>query len=175
MQLLFGLRRRNPSDELGYPARRFKQSLRSLEHDADLLSLGVERGDVIGRRLVAAAMPIVLDAVLQEIAVSLPDVILGEGDIGIRLEYEFHDFGIARDLLLIAGGERLDLQPGQQALDVAVGELRAFDAGRGADALDGGHCAQRLESLRRHRADRPPSALELVDPGNESEDFRRDR
>jgi hypothetical protein len=86
-----------------------------------------------------------------------------------------HDFGIARDLLFVAGSEGLDLQLGQQALDLAVGELRTLDAGRRTDALDRGQLAQGLEPPRRDRPKRAPSPLELIDPGDEAENSRGDR
>lgn len=38
-----------------------------------------QRGNVVGRFLVAAAMPFILRAVAQEIAVQLPDTVFGEG------------------------------------------------------------------------------------------------
>ena len=63
------------------------------------------------------------------------------------------------DELIGVPDEGLDLQLGKQAVDLAVRELRALDAGRGADALDRGHLAQGLEPARRDRPERAPGPL----------------
>lgn len=61
-----------------HPARRLQRTC-DLEHDAGLIAALVGRGNVVGRFLVAAAMPFILRAVAQEIAVQLPDTVFGEG------------------------------------------------------------------------------------------------
>ncbi len=76
---------------------------------------------------------------------------------------------------MMAAGDQERLRQSLATLDLAVGELRTLDAGRRTDALDRGHPAQGLEPLRRDRPKRAPSPLELIDPGNEAENFRGDR
>lgn len=63
---------------------------------------------------------------------------------------------------------------GQQLFDLPVAEPGALDASRGADALDSGDAAQAGQAFRRDPSDRPPSALELVDLGDQRQDFRGD-
>ena len=60
----------------------------------------------------------------------LLDVLLGQRDVLPGRKHHFHDLGVAGYLLFVAGGERLDLQIGQQALDLAIGQPAALDAGR---------------------------------------------
>ncbi len=117
-----------PRDQFGHPSRRFERAC-GFEDDANLIAALIERGDVVGSGLVAAAVPVVLLAVAQQIAMQLKDVVLGDRDVVMGFEHALHDLGIARDLLLIACGKGPDRQIGQQALDLAIGELRALDAG----------------------------------------------
>ena len=91
------------------------------------------------------------------------------------MEDGLHDLGVSGDLLLVAGGEGFDLQIGEQALHVAVGEFAALDAGGGADALNGRHAAQGVQALGRQGSQRAPCSFELVDLGDEGEHFRRNR
>ena len=114
-------------------------------------------------------MPLVLVAVAQQIAVQLFDVVLGRRDVRPERENGLHDLGIASHFLLVARAKGLDLQVGQQALDLAVREPTALDPGRRADALDGGDPAQRRQSLGRQGTECPPGAFELVDLGDEDE------
>ena len=144
------------------------------KHDADLRAGLVEGGDAVRVGLVAAAMPVVLLAVAQQDLVQLLDVVLGERDVLPGREHQVHHLGVAGHFLFVAGGEGLDLQVGQQPLHLPVGQLAALDAGGGADALDGRHAAQRRQPVRRERAQGAPRAFELVDPGNEAQDLRRD-
>ena len=93
--------RREPADQLRHQARRIEGRCR-LEHDADLPRLLVEGHDAVGGGLVVAAMPGVLLAVDQQVAVQLPDVILGERMSCHEREHQLHDLGVAGDLLLVA-------------------------------------------------------------------------
>src|SRR5574340_662341 len=110
----------------------------------------------------------------QQIAMELADVILRQGDRIIGVEDRLHDLGVAGDLLLIARGERADPDIGQQLLNLPVAEPGALDPGRGTDAFYGGDAAQPRQAFRRDPSDRPPSALELVDLGDQRQDFWRD-
>jgi len=119
-------------------------------------------------------MPDVLLAVPQQDLVQLLDVVLGEGDVLPGREHQVHQLGVAGHLLLVAGGEGLDLQVRQQLLHFPVGQRAALDASRGADALDGCHAAQGQQAVGRERTQGAPGALELVDPGDEAQDLRGD-
>ena len=119
-------------------------------------------------------MPLVLLAVDEQVAVQLLDVVFGDRDLFPRPEHELHRFGVAGDLLLVAGGEGLDVEVGEQAFDLAVGELAALDPGGGADALDGRDAPQRRQPFGRDGSERPPGALELVDLGDQRQDLRGD-
>ena len=94
-------------------------------------------------------MPVVLFAVAQKIAVELLDVVFRDRNLRPRMKDGFHDLGVSSDLLLVAGGKGFDLQIGEQALHVAVGEFAALDARRGANALDGRHAAQGAQAFGR--------------------------
>ena len=119
-------------------------------------------------------MPRVLFAVDQQVAVQLLDVVLGERDVLPGREHQVHHLGVARHFLLVAGGEGLDLQVRQQALDFTVGQFAALDAGGGADALNRRHAPQGRQTIRRKRAQGTPRALELVDLGDQAQDLRGD-
>src|SRR5579872_2845410 len=162
-----------PGDELGHETRRIEWRCR-FEHDADLLAALVEGDDVVGAGFVAATMPLILLAMDEQVAVQLLDVVFGDRDVFPRPEYKVHRFGVAGDLLLFAGSEGPDFDIGEKALDLTVGELAALNAGRGADALDGGDAAQRRQPFRRDGSERPPSALEFVHLGNQRQNLRGD-
>lgn len=98
-----------------------------LEHNADRFAVLIKGGDVVGKRLVFAAMPLVLLAVAQKVAVQLFDVILGDGDVLPGMEDCLRDLGIAGNLLFVAGVEPFDFQIGKQSLYLAVGEFASFD------------------------------------------------
>ena len=163
----------NQVDELGHQPGRIERR-RGLEDDADLLAVLVEGDDVVGAGLVAAAVPLVLLAVDEQVAVQLLDVVFGDRDVFPRPEHKLHRLGIAGDLLLVAGGEGFDLEVGEQPFDLAVGELAALDPGGGADALDRGDAPQRRQPFGRERSQRPPGALEFIDLGNQRQDLRGD-
>ena len=163
----------HPFHQLGHAARRV-EGRGGLEHHAKALAIFVEGFDVVGKRLVGAAMPLVLGRVDQQVAVELADVVLGERDRVIGAEDRLHHLGVAGDLLLVAGGERADADVGEQSFDLTVAEVRAFDPGRGADALDGSDMAEARQPLRRDPTDRSPRALELVDLRDQRQDFGRD-
>ncbi len=89
-----------PLHQFRHQARRV-EGRRRLEHHAETLAIRPERFDVIGKRLVCAAMPVVFRGVFQQVAVKLLDVVFGEVNrIRVR-EHRFHDFGIARHFLLV--------------------------------------------------------------------------
>ena len=75
-------------------------------------------------------MAFVLRAVAQEILMELTDHVFRDRDLLEGIEYLIHDIGVASDLLLVPCLELRDAQAAQQVLDLAIGELRAFDAGQ---------------------------------------------
>jgi len=163
-----------PSDKLGHQPGGVK-GLGDLVDDGNLLAGVVEGGNTVGQLLVLAAAPVVILAVAQEIVVELLDVVLRDRDLRPRMEDGLHDFGVTGDLLLVAGGKGFDLQIGEQALHVAVGKLAAFDARRGADALNGRHAAQGAQTCWRKGSGRTPCPFELIDLSDEREHFGGDR
>jgi len=62
----------------------------------------------------------------------------------------------------------------QQLFDLSIGEACPVDTGRGTDAFDRGDTPEAGQPLRRNPADRTPSILEIVDFGDQRQDFRRD-
>jgi hypothetical protein len=159
-----------PVDQFGHQARRIERR-RGLEDDADLPAGLVEGGDAVGGSLVLAAMAGILLAVDEKIAVQLPDVVLGDGDVFPRPEDQLHRLGVAGHCLLVAGGEGLDPRVGEQPLDLAVGELAPLDARRGADAFDRRDAPKRRQAFGRQRPERAPRALELIGLGGQHQDF----
>ena len=119
-------------------------------------------------------MPFVLVAVSEKVAMKLPDMVLGDLDVRPGMEEGVHDFGIASYFLLVAGGERLDFEIAQQTFNVTIRQFASFDAGRRANAFDGRHAAQGAQSLWGQCAKGTPSALEFLNLGDESQQFRRD-
>src|SRR5271166_5574818 len=166
-------RLREPGDELRHALRRVDWS-RGLKDDADLLAVLIERNDAVRGGLVAAAVPHILLAVGEEVAMQLFDMVLGDSDVFQRPEHKLHRLRISGDLLLVAGGEGFDLQVRQQALDLAIRKLAALNPGGGADALDRGDAAQRRQALGSEHPQRPPGALEFIDLCNQRQDFRGD-
>ena len=75
------------------------------------------------------------------------DVVLGEGDLRPGGEHQIHHLGVASHLLLVTGGEALDLKVGKQALNLAIRQLAAFNAGGGADAFNRRHPPQGREPI----------------------------
>jgi hypothetical protein len=110
----------------------------------------------------------------QKVSVKLFDMVFRNGNVSPCMEDGFHDFSIAGDFLLVAAVEALDFQVGQQALNLAVGQLAALNAGGRSDAFDGGNMAQRPQPIRRKGTKRAPGALELINLSNQSQQFRRD-
>ena len=84
----------------------------------------------------------------------------------------FEQDGIANHFLFVAGFERPDLQVGEQAFNFTVRQSAALDPCRGTDTLDGGDPPQCRQPVRRQRAQGAPSSLELVDAGDQAENFR---
>lgn len=144
------------------------------EDHADVLAVRVERTDMVEERFICAAMALIRVAEGQQVAVQLGDVVFGQVDgIDVR-EQQFHDLRVACDFLLVAGGKGFDIEIGEGAFDLGIAKLAAFNAGRRADAFEGRYTAQGREAFRRQGAQRPPGPLELVDLGDEREDFRGD-
>jgi hypothetical protein len=119
-------------------------------------------------------MPFVLVAVSEKVAMKLPDRVLSDLEVQSGMEDCVHDFGIASYFLLVAGGERLNFEIAQQALNVTIRQFASFDAGRRANAFYGRYAAQGIQSLWSQCAKSTPSALEFLNLGDESQQFRRD-
>ncbi len=109
MQGLLPLRLGEPRDEFLHGARGVERG-GGLEDDADFLSLRVEGGDGVRLGLVAAAAPLVLGAVAEQVAVQLAGHVFGDRDLLEGIENLIHDVGVACDLLFIAGRELRDAQ-----------------------------------------------------------------
>ena len=82
-----------PGNEFRHPSRRVKRR-RCFEHNPDLFSGLVKRGNVVRLGLVIATMMRVSFAVLEQIAMQLLDVVFGERDLFPRLEEQLHRFGV---------------------------------------------------------------------------------
>ncbi len=117
-----------PGDQLGHPLRCIERCCR-LENDADHLAFGVKGTYVVAKGLVFPAMPLILVAVSEQVAVELLDVVLGDGDVRPGQENRFHHIGVTCDLLFVAGTESPDFEVAEQAFDLPVGQLAALDAG----------------------------------------------
>jgi hypothetical protein len=143
-----------------------------LKHDANLGAVLVERGNAIRRLFVLAAMPCVLLAELKQNLVQLLDMVFADRKVLPRTEYEIHQARISSHLLLVAGGKGPDFEIRQQAPDLAIRKLAAFDACRRTDTLDRGDAAQGRQSIGRKRSQGAPCAFELVDPGDQAQDLR---
>ena len=111
---------------------------------------------------------------LEQVTVELEEVVFGEVDRVRALEHRSHDRRIARHFLLVARGEGPHVHVREQSLDLRIAQLRAFDSGRGSDALDGRYMTKGRETLRGDPTDGPPGALELVDCRNRRQDCRGD-
>ena len=173
VQALPAQRAARPFDKLVHAPRRVEWRCR-FENDADLFAVSIKRADMVVERLVCAAVALVLCAEGQEVAVQLQNMVFRQVDCVEMREYGLHDLRISGDFLFVARGEGFDVKIGEQPPDLRVSQPAAFDAGGRADALDGGHAAQRLEPLRRKRSQSAPSALELVDFADEGKNFRSD-
>ena len=73
------------------------------------------------------------------------DLAFGDVDIGVGLGYEFEDFKIASDFLLVAVEEFGYVDIFEEGFDLGIGHASAFDAGGAADAADGGDLLELLE------------------------------
>jgi len=74
VKLLLVQRFINPFDQLHHQSRGVERRCR-LEHDADFFALGIKGADMIGVGFIAAAMPRILAAMRQQVAVQLLDVV----------------------------------------------------------------------------------------------------
>ena len=108
-----------PCDQLCHAPRRVKRRSR-FEHNSYHFTGFIECTNIIGQRLVLAAMPFVLLTVAEKVAVKLFQMVFGDWYIGEVMEDGFHDFGIASHFLLIAAVKLLDFQLGKYMLDLAV-------------------------------------------------------
>ena len=77
----------------------------------------------------------------------LADHVFRNRDLLEGIEHLIHDIGVTGDLLFVARRELGDVQATQQVLDLAVGELGAFDACGRANTFNGGDAAERCESF----------------------------
>ena len=145
-----------------------------LEDDAQSCSAGTERLHVVGERLVAPAMTFVLLRVLQEIAVELPEVVLGEVDDLPGREDGVDGIRAAGHLLLVARRERSNVEAGEELLHFPVVQHRPLYTRGRADALDRRDTPQAGQPLRGETPEGQPRALELVDLRDESEDLAGD-
>lgn len=118
-----------PGDQLGHAPGRV-EGTRGLEDEVDLLTVGVEGRDAVRGGLVATTVSLVIVGVAQQVAVQLLDMVLGRRDVRPGREDRLHDLGVTGHILLVARAEGLDLQVGQQALDLAIRQAAALDAGR---------------------------------------------
>ena len=135
-----------PIDQLGHKAGRIERRGR-LKHNTDLLAVFVKGGHAVRRCFVIATMPFVFLAVSEKVAMELPDMVLSDLDVRPGMEKGIHDFGIAGYFLLVTGGERLDFEIAQQALNVTIRQFASFDASRRANTFDSRHAAQGAQSL----------------------------
>ena len=126
-----------PSDEFGHQPGCVERR-GGLEDDGNLLAGIVKGCDTVRQRLVFAAMPVVLFAVAQKIAVELLDVVFRDRNLRPRMKDGFHDLGVSRNFLLVPCGEFLDFETSEHLLNLSVGQLASLDARRGADTLNGG-------------------------------------
>jgi hypothetical protein len=116
-----------PRDQVFHFARRVK-GRRRLKYDADLLPVSINGDNMVGERLVGAAVAPVFIAVAQQSLVKLADVVLGQAHIAEGLEHEVIGFSVSGYLLFVASLEGLDRDFGKRRLDLGVCEFRPFDA-----------------------------------------------
>ena len=125
--------------------------------------------------LVFAAVARVLVAELQQFRVELLQMVFVQREIGPAFKNPLHHPGVARHLLLVAGGERCLVQAGQQPFHLVIGQLDPLNARGGADALNRGAVPQRQQPLRGQRPQRLPLPLRLIELGDEVQHFRGDQ
>src|SRR3990167_6247859 len=101
-------------------------------------------------------------------------MVLGHIDVAPRGEDCVHDLSVASDLLFVPGREGLDVEIGEQTLNLLIGEPASLDACRRADALDGGDAAEGGQTLRGDASECAPCAFVLVDLGDDREKGRGD-
>lgn len=128
MQILCFLPLPLPDDKLSRESRRIE---RSSGHEDDTKAAAIldEGFNVIVERLPFTAMTFVLCGMHQEVAVKLPDMVLGDGDRVIGPEYGLHDISVTCHFLLVAGGEGTKLKAGEELLHITIAEPGAFDTG----------------------------------------------
>ena len=86
--------------QLLHQARRIERC-GGLKHNADLFAVFIKGRNTIAVGFISAAMMFILDAVFQKVSVQLLNMVFGYGDVGSRLEYQFHRLGIACNFLFI--------------------------------------------------------------------------
>jgi hypothetical protein len=104
--------------------------------------------------------------------VELLDVVFVERNFLPRTKHQVHKLGVTGNFLLVTRLEGLNRQIGEQTLHLPIGQFTALDAGGRPDTFDGGNPAQGREAIGRKHAQSSPSAFELVNPGNQAQDFR---
>ena len=100
-------------------------------------------------------------------------MVLRQWDCIIGAKDRLHDISITGNLLLIARRKRADPDIRQQRLDLTVGELGAFDAGRRTDAFNGRNTTQTGQTFRCNPPDRSPCSLEFIDLRDQRQYLRR--
>ena len=144
---------------------------RCLSDDPNHVSPGIKGSDVVGKSFVAAPMPNIFFAELQENTMELENMILRGAEQISRIENQVHRGGITGHLLFVPRRKRLGLQAVQNRRHLLVGQLGAFNPCGKADTLDGGNPPQPREDLWRKPGQRLPTAFELVDPREDLEEL----
>ena len=162
-----------PIHQFPHPSRSFKRR-RGLEHHSKAFAVWPKSLHIIGDLLVLPTMILILSAVFQENTVQLLDVVLGRRDRFKAAEDHVHRIGIASHFLLVAAGERFASQAGKEPFNLGIAQSRAFNARRRPHTLNGGDPSKARQLFRGECLDNSPATLELVDLGDELEDFRSD-
>jgi hypothetical protein len=103
--------------------------------------------------------------------VQLLDVIFGHGYVVPRIEHEFRGFRISRDLLFVPRPERSQIQIREQKIDLAIGQLRAFDSRRRSYRLHSCDVPQRRQPIGRKIPESLPCSFEFVDFTDKSQEI----
>ena len=78
---------------------------RGLLSDAEASAIFIESFYIVGKRLPASPVPLILGRVSEQVSMKLADVIFIKWDCVESREDRLHHFGIACDFLLITCGE----------------------------------------------------------------------
>src|SRR5215469_1814242 len=163
-----------PIDEFLHPTWRFEWR-GGIKYNAQTFAIGTKSLDMVRHFLVVPAMLLILAAVFEKNSMQLLDVVFCDRYGLETLENHIHCIGIAGHFLLVAACERLRLHAGEQLFHFPIAESCAFNSGGGANALDRCDAPQAGEFFRRECLHHLPSPLELIDLGDELQNFGRDR